>query len=106
MCIKDVVWDFSCIWSEEWSSRIGGMKYFEVGHVEKMKRKECVYMSEIVGPISKARPLGRWKDRIMDCMCEWSTCVRGVLLEGEGMNKQGQSIWIGRGGGSSAVATP
>ena len=29
-----------------------------------------------------------------------------VLLEGEGCNKQGGSVWIGRGGGFSAVATP
>ncbi len=25
--------------------------------------------------------------------------MRGVLLEGEGLNKHGGSVWIGRGGG-------
>ena len=32
--------------------------------------------------------------------------MREVLLEGEGWNKQGGSVWIGRGGGFSAVTTP
>ena len=31
--------------------------------------------------------------------------MKEVLIEGERLNKQGESIWIGRGGGSSTVAT-
>ncbi len=32
--------------------------------------------------------------------------MKEVPLEGEGGNKQGGSAWVGRGGGSSAGATP
>ncbi len=32
--------------------------------------------------------------------------MKEVPLEGGRMNKQGGSVWIGRGGGSSAVVTP
>ena len=35
-----------------------------------------------------------------------SICVREVLPEGEGLNKQGGSVCIGRGGGFSTIATP
>ena len=31
--------------------------------------------------------------------------MRGVLLEGEGVNELGGSVWIGRGGATFAVAT-
>ena len=34
------------------------------------------------------------------------TYVREALLEGEGWNKQGGSVWIGKSGGFSAAATP
>ena len=30
--------------------------------------------------------------------------MKVLVMEGEGLNKQGESVWIGRGGGSSAVA--
>ena len=29
-----------------------------------------------------------------------------MLIEKEGLNKQGESVWIGRGGGSTAIAIP
>lgn len=32
--------------------------------------------------------------------------MRGMLIEGEVLNKQERSVWIGRGGGSPAMATP
>ncbi len=44
-----------------------------------------VHMSEIVGPSSRERPLGRWKDRVKEYMCE-----RGATREGR-LNKQGGS---------------
>ncbi len=28
------------------------------------------YVSEIVGPNSRGRPLGRWEDRVKEYMCE------------------------------------
>ncbi len=58
------------------------MRWF--GHIEGMKSEEFVkkvYMSEIMGPNRSRRPLGRWKDR------ERSTCVRGVPLEGGGVEQ-------------------
>ncbi len=68
-----------------------------------MKSEEFVkkvYVSEMVGPNSRGRPLGRWKDRVKEHRCG------RVLQEGEGLNKEGGSIWIGRGRSSSAVTTP
>ena len=32
--------------------------------------------------------------------------VKKLLIEGEGLNKQGRSVWKGRGGGSSVVILP
>ncbi len=58
-----------------------------------------VYVSEIKGPSRKGRPLGRWKDTVRQYMSERGA-TRGGGLE------QGGSVCIGRGGGSSAVATP
>ena len=29
--------------------------------------------------------------------------MKVLLIEGEGLNQQGGSVWIGRGGGSSAI---
>ncbi len=65
---------------------------------EKFVKK--VYMSESVGPTSRGRPLGRWRDRVKEYLCE--RCYHG----GEGWIKQRGSAWTGRGGDVSAVATP
>ena len=32
--------------------------------------------------------------------------MQELLIEGEGLNKQGRSVWTGRDGGSSVVAIP
>lgn len=32
--------------------------------------------------------------------------MKGELVEKEDLNRQGRSVWIGRGGGSPAVAIP
>ncbi len=50
------------------------------GHTERMRSEEFVkkvYVSESVGPSSKGRPPGRWKDRVKEYMCE-----RGATREG------------------------
>ncbi len=62
-------------------------------------KKVC--MSESVGPSSRGRPPGKWRDRVKEYTCE-----REVIPEGEGWLKQGGSVWTGRGGDFSAVATP
>ena len=41
----------------------------------------------------------RWKDTVKEY-----TCMKEVLIEREGLDKQGGCVWIGRGGGSFAVA--
>ncbi len=38
-----------------------------------------VYMSESVGPNSRGRPLGRWRDRVKEYMCERGATRRGGL---------------------------
>ncbi len=63
------------------------------GHIERMESEEfvkIVYMSEGVGPNSKGKLPGRWRDRIKE------HCVREVLPEGEGWIKQGGSVWTER----------
>ncbi len=57
------------------------------GHIEWMKSEEFVkkvYMSESVGPNSRRRPLGRWRDRVEEYMCE-----RGAT-RGEGLDQARQ----------------
>ncbi len=58
-----------------------------------------MYLSSVEGPNRRGRPLGRWDDRMKEYMSE-----RGV--RGNGLEWQGGSVWVGRGGGPSAVATP
>ncbi len=74
------------------------------GHIERMGSEEFVkkvYMSELVGPSSRGRPPGRWRDRVKEYMCEGE-----LLPEGEGWVNQRGSVWTGRGGDFSAVAVP
>ncbi len=40
------------------------------GHTERMESEEKVYVSKTVGPNSRGRPLGRWRDRVKEYMCE------------------------------------
>ncbi len=43
------------------------------GHIERMENEEFVkkmYVSKSVGPNSRRRPLGRWRDRVKEYMCE------------------------------------
>ncbi len=58
-----------------------------------------MYLSSVEGPIRRERPLGRWEDRVKEYVSE-----RGV--RGMGWGGQGRSVWMRRGGGPSAVATP
>ncbi len=51
-------------------------------------------------PNSRGRPVGRWRDRVKEYMCE-----RGATRGGESWIKQEGSAWTGRGGDFSAVAT-
>ncbi len=47
------------------------MRWF--GHIERMGSEEFVtkvYVSKTVGPNSRGRPLGRWKDRVKEYMSE------------------------------------
>lgn len=84
----------------EWMKR-NKLRWFE--NIERMKSEDFVkkvYVSKIVGPNSRGRLLGKWKDRVKGYMCE------RVLLEGGSLNNQGGSVWIKRSGGSPTVATP
>ncbi len=67
-----------------------------MGNEEFVKR---VYLSSVEGTNRRGRPLGRWEDKVKEYVIE-----RGV--RGNGWNGQEGSVWIGRGGDLSAVATP
>ncbi len=54
------------------------MRWF--GHIERMENEEFVrklYLSNIEGPKTRERPLGRWEDRVKGYMSE-----RGVRGNG------------------------
>ncbi len=69
------------------------------GYIKRMKNEEFkVYLSSAEGPSRRGRPSGRWEDQMKEYMSE-----RGV--RGSGLEQAGGSVWIGRGGGPSAVAT-
>ncbi len=53
-----------------------------LGHIERMGSKEFVkkaYMSESVGLNSRGRPLGRWRDKLKEYLCERGATRRGGL---------------------------
>ncbi len=50
------------------------------GHINRMGSEEFVkkvYVSESVGPSSRGRPHGRWKDRVKEYMSEGGATRRG-----------------------------
>ncbi len=54
----------------EWAKR-NTLRWF--GYIESMKSEELVekvHVCEIVGSSRRGRPLGRWKDRVKEYMCE------------------------------------
>ncbi len=62
----------------EWVKR--SMRWF--GHIERMENEEFVkkvYQSSVEGPIRKGGPLGRWEDKVTECVSERR--VRGNGLE-------------------------
>ncbi len=53
------------------------------GHIERMRSEEIVkkvYMRESMGPKSRGRPRGRWRNRVKEYMCERSG-TRGAGLD-------------------------
>ncbi len=70
--------------------KINILRWFE--HIQRMKSEEFVkkvYVSETVGPNSKGRPLGRWKDRVKKYMCERGATRRGEFEQAEGVFGKG-----------------
>ncbi len=69
-CMKGVVWEviqMECI-VEWWNGGERNMWRW-CGHIERMESEEFVkkvYMSESVGPTSRGRPPGRWRDRVRE----------------------------------------
>ncbi len=63
----------------EWVKR-NTFRWF--GHTERMRSEKFVkkvYMSESVGPNSRERPSGRWRDRVKEYMCERRATREGGL---------------------------
>ncbi len=63
----------------EWRKR-NTLRWF--GHIKRMESEEFVkkvYVSESVGPNSRGRPLGRWRDRVKEYMCERGATSGGGL---------------------------
>ena len=57
-------------------------------------------MSEIQEPRRRGRPVVIWKDMVK------SICMKEFLIDGEDFNREGGSVFIGRGGGYPAVVIP
>ncbi len=52
------------------------------GHIERMGSEKIVkkvHMSESVGPSSRGRPRGRWRNRVKECICERGATRGGGL---------------------------
>ncbi len=83
----------------EWVKR-STLRWF--GHIERIFVKK-VYRSSVEGLNRRGRPLGRWEDKVKEYVSE-----RGARRKGLEWAKEGvfHCVWIGRGGDSSAVATP
>ncbi len=62
-------------------------KYIKVfSHSERMKSKdfvEKVNVSEIEYPSTRGRPLGKWKDRVKEYMCERGASKGGEIEKGK-----------------------
>ncbi len=54
------------VWDVVKRVKINMLRWF--GHVAEFVKN--VYVSESVGPNSRGRPLGRWRDRVKEYMCE------------------------------------
>ncbi len=82
--MKGVVWEagqngVNC-GVEEWVKR-NTTRWF--GHIERMRSEEFVkkvYMSESVGPSSRGKSRGGWRDRVKEYMCERGA-ARGERLD-------------------------
>ncbi len=84
----------------EWVKR-NTLRWF--GYIERRWNAEFVrkvHVSESVGPNSNGRPLGRWRDRVKEHMCE-----RGAT-RGGGFEQARRECLLGRGGGFSTAGTP
>ncbi len=71
----------------EWVNR-NTLRWF--GHIERMGSEEFVrkvYVSGGVGPSSRGRPPGRWRDRVKEYMCE-----RGAT-RGGGLDQARRERW-------------
>ncbi len=62
----------------EWVKR-STLRWF--GHIERVGNEEFVkvYLSNVEGKNRRGRPLGRWEDRVKECVSERG--VRGIGLE-------------------------
>ncbi len=84
------------------------------GHIERMESEELVkkvYVSESVGPNSRGRPPGKWRDRGKEYMCEGGATREGRLdqTRRECLDREmwrlfchGHSLWGGVQVGSEA----
>ncbi len=66
-------------WVVEWV-KSNTLRWF--GHNERMRSEEFVkkvYMSKSMGPNSRGRPPGRWRDRVKEHMCERGATRGGRL---------------------------
>ncbi len=58
-----------------------------MGNEEFVKK---VYMSKSVGPDSRGKPPGRWRERVKEYMCERGATRRERLDQAEGVLGQGE----------------
>ncbi len=95
-----VVWRWKYRIRQEWIERYT-LRWF--GHIERMGSEgfvKKVHMSESVDPNSRGRPLGWWRDRVKEYMCERGA-TRGGGLDQARRECLDRERWR-----FSAVATP
>ncbi len=67
----------------EWVKKKNTLRWF--GHTEWMKTEEYVmkgYVNETVGPNSRGRLLGGWKDKLKEYVCERGATRKGGFEQG------------------------
>ncbi len=93
MIVSTVVSD-AWKWGGVWCGGMGEKEQLRwFGHIERMGNEEFdkVYLSSVEGTNGRARPLGKWEDRVKEYVCERG--VRGNGLKWERRECMDRKRW-------------
>ncbi len=82
----------------EWIKRNTLRRFGHVGRMGSEEFVKTVDMSETVGPSSRGKPPGRWRDRVKEYMCERGATREGGLDQAKRKcldRESGRLLWQG-----------